>query len=99
MARLTIEQVRHVAKLAALELSDDEAERMCSDLGAILDYMAMLEGLDVEGIDPAVHALALQIPLRPDAVVPGPPREEVLRAAPETEQGAFAVPKVLDGDA
>ena len=98
MARLTLDQVRHVAKLAALELSEDEARSMCEDLGSILDYFAALEGLDVTGVEAAFHPLKMAAALRPDEVRPSPPRDELLRAAPETDQGAFAVPKVLDGD-
>jgi aspartyl-tRNA(Asn)/glutamyl-tRNA(Gln) amidotransferase subunit C len=99
MARLTLDQVRHVAKLAALELDEDEARAMCEDLGSILDYVAALEALDVSGVEPAVHPLQMSTGLRPDAVQPSLPRAELLAAAPETEHGAFAVPKVLDGDA
>jgi aspartyl-tRNA(Asn)/glutamyl-tRNA(Gln) amidotransferase subunit C len=99
MARLTLDQVRHVAKLAALELSDDEARSMCEDLGSILDYIAALEALDVTGVEAAFHPLRMTAALRPDEVRASPPRAELLRAAPETDQGAFAVPKVLDGDA
>lgn len=98
MARLTLDQVRHVAKLAALELSDEQARSMCQDLGSILDYIAALEALDVTGVEAAFHPLQMRAVFRPDEVRASPPRDELMAAAPEAEQGAFAVPKVLDGD-
>ena len=71
---------------------------MCEDLGSILDYIAALETLDISGVDAAFHTLPGGAPLRFDEVRPSLPRDDFLAAAPETEQGAFAVPKVLDGE-
>jgi aspartyl-tRNA(Asn)/glutamyl-tRNA(Gln) amidotransferase subunit C len=98
MARLTLDQVRHVGQLAALTLTDAEARVLCDDLASVLDHMAALEALDVTDVEPTFHPLAMAAPLRADEVLPSLPREEALAAAPETEQGGFAVPKVLDGD-
>ena len=98
MARLTLDQVRHVARLAALELDETEARTLCDDLGSILDHMAALDALDVAGVEPTFHPLRDAAPLRADEVRPSLPREQALRAAPASEQGGFAVPKVLDGD-
>jgi aspartyl-tRNA(Asn)/glutamyl-tRNA(Gln) amidotransferase subunit C len=98
MARITLAEVRHVAKLAALELSDEQAQRMCEDLGSILEHIAALSSLDVTGVEAAFHPLQMRALLRPDEVVPSLAREEILAAAPESDQGGFAVPKVLDGD-
>jgi aspartyl-tRNA(Asn)/glutamyl-tRNA(Gln) amidotransferase subunit C len=98
MARLTLDQVRHVARLASLELSEDEAAHMCEDLGSILDYVAALEALDVAGVEASFHPLHPAAPLRPDVVLPSLPRELALAAAPESDQGGFAVPLVLDGE-
>jgi len=99
MARLTLEQVRHVATLAALELSEREAQLMQEDLGSILDYIAALEQVDVRGVEAVFHPSQLASPQRADEVRPSLPREVALAAAPESEQGGFAVPKVLDGEA
>jgi len=98
MARLTLDQVRHVALLAALELSDDEANALRDELGAILDYMVALESLDVSGVEPTFHPLNMAASLRSDHLQPSLSREQALAAAPESEQGAFAVPKVLEGE-
>jgi aspartyl-tRNA(Asn)/glutamyl-tRNA(Gln) amidotransferase subunit C len=102
MARLTLDQVRHVAQLAALELDEAEARTLCDDLGSILDHMAALDALDVSGIEPTFHPLQTAAPLAPlreDRVQPSLSRDEALAAAPASEHGGFAVPKVLDGDA
>jgi aspartyl-tRNA(Asn)/glutamyl-tRNA(Gln) amidotransferase subunit C len=96
---ITLDVVRHVAKLAALALSPDEEERMCRELGGILSFMAALDEVDVSGVQPTLHTIALHEGLRPDEVRPSWPREELLAAAPASEAGGFAVPKVLDGDA
>ena len=64
MARLTLDQVRHVAQLAALELDDAEARTLCDDLGSILDHMAALDALDVSGVEPTFHPLQTAAPLR-----------------------------------
>src|ERR1041385_4199667 len=99
MARLTLDEVRHVAQLAALELDDAEAGRLCDDLSSILDHIAALEAVDVSGVEPSFHALGVVSVLRADRVQPCLQREQALAAAPEHESGGFAVPKVLEADA
>jgi len=98
MARLTLEQALRVAELSALSLDTHEAEAVCHELGSILEHMAALERVDVTGIEPTFHPVAPPAVLRPDVVLPSIDREALLRGAPESEQGGFAVPKVLDGD-
>ncbi len=97
-SRITLEQVQHVAELARLALDESELRTMCEQLDSILDYMAALDELDVEGIEPTFYPVAMQAPLRDDVVKPSLAHEEALRAAPEQKAGAFSVPKVLDGD-
>jgi aspartyl-tRNA(Asn)/glutamyl-tRNA(Gln) amidotransferase subunit C len=96
--RITADAVRHVAKLACISLSTEEVARMQRELDAILGFMAELDSVDVSDIPPAFQALGVHAPLRPDVVVPGLVREELLAAAPASDQGGFAVPKVLEGD-
>lgn len=98
MARLTLEQVRAVAQLAALELDEREAQILCDDLGAILDHFAALERVDVSDVEPTVHPVPLAAGWRADRAQRSGLEEALLRAAPESEQGGFAVPKVLDGE-
>ncbi|HEX2676506.1 MAG TPA: Asp-tRNA(Asn)/Glu-tRNA(Gln) amidotransferase subunit GatC [Polyangiales bacterium] len=95
---ITLDVVRHVAKLAALSLTQEEQERMVRELGGILSFMAALDEVDVSNVPPTFHTIALQGTLRPDVVQSSWPREELLRAAPAHEAGGFAVPKVLDGE-
>ena len=98
MARLTMEQVRAVAKLAALELDEREAQILCDDLGAILDHFAALGAVDVTDVEPTVHPVPLAAGLRADRAQLSGLSEALLSGAPEREQNGFAVPKVLDGD-
>ncbi len=98
MSRISLEQVTHVAALARLKLTDDEADQMVHDLGQILDYVATLQELDTEGIEPTAHAIPLATPLRPDKAVPGLDPALVVATAPQSEGTAFVVPKVIDGE-
>jgi aspartyl-tRNA(Asn)/glutamyl-tRNA(Gln) amidotransferase subunit C len=95
-SNITIEAVRHVAKLAALALSPADEERMRAELNSILGYMEQLDELDVSTVEPSFHTLHAQAGLRPDHALPCLPRSELLAAAPEHDAGGFAVPKVLD---
>ena len=96
--KITADDVRHVAKLAAISLSEDEQRRMCRELDTILGFMAALDSLDVSQVTATFHAVPMTARLRADEVVPSLPRAELLQAAPLQESHAFAVPKVLDGD-
>jgi len=89
------DQVRHVARLARLELSDEELARFTTQLGSVLDYAAQLAELDVGDLEPMAHPLPLRNVLRDDEVRPGVERGEVLAAAPAAEDGRFRVPRVL----
>ena len=94
---ITEDRVRQVARLASLALSEDEVGRMCEDMSAILRYVASLNEVAIEGVEPTFHPLPLSCPLREDQVVPGLTQEQALAAAPRSEAGGFAVPKVLEG--
>ena len=93
--RLSIDEVRHVAKLARLRLTDEQLERYRGQLSAVLEHIAKLSELDVEGVEPMAHPSDLTN--RFDDDVPGPmlPREKILGMAPATEGNYLAVPKVL----
>ena len=86
------EQVLHVAKLARLRLDDDEIEKMSSELSGILDHIEKIEELDLDGVEPTSHVVTLENVLREDEPRPSWPREQILRGAPEPEDGAFRVP-------
>ena len=95
---MTIEadDVRHIAKLARIDLDDGEIERFQSDLAAIIDYVDKLEELDTEEVEPTTHAVLDQMVGREDGAEEGLTREQVLQNAPEDEEGQFRVPKVVD---
>lgn len=86
------EQVLHVARLARLELTEDEVERMATELSGILDHVDRISALDLEGVEPTTHVVALENVLRPDEPIPSLPRERALEQAPDAADGAFRVP-------
>lgn len=92
---ISTETVRHVAKLARLELAPAEELRLTEELGAILDYVEQLGQVDVSGVEPTAHALPIRNVQREDRVMPSLPPEEVLRNAPAKEQGMFRVPRII----
>ncbi|MBN2361230.1 MAG: Asp-tRNA(Asn)/Glu-tRNA(Gln) amidotransferase subunit GatC [Deltaproteobacteria bacterium] len=89
------EQVLHIAALARLELGAAEIAEMQRDLGAILDYVEQLRGLDVADVEPMTHAATLATPLRDDAVVT-PPGAAALANAPARAGDLVAVPRFLE---
>ena len=86
------EQVLHVARLARLELADEEVERMSGELSGILDHVERMNELELEGVEPTSHVIALENVLRADEPRPSWPRERVLEPAPDSDEGAFRVP-------
>jgi aspartyl-tRNA(Asn)/glutamyl-tRNA(Gln) amidotransferase subunit C len=86
------EQVLHVAKLARLELSEDDVQRMSSELSSILDHVERISSLDLDDVEPTSHVVALENVTRPDEPRPSLPRERALEAAPDPDEGAFRVP-------
>jgi aspartyl-tRNA(Asn)/glutamyl-tRNA(Gln) amidotransferase subunit C len=88
--------VEHVARLARLQLTEEELARNEKQLGAILDYIAKLEKLDVSGAEPLVHPAESANVFREDVPVPPLPRPEALKNAPERTDDFFIVPKVVE---
>lgn len=91
---ITREQVVHVARLARLELSGDELERMRVELSAILDAVGKVAELDLEDVEPTAHPLDLVNVLADDEPRPSLSQEEALANAPDPEDGFFGVPAV-----
>jgi len=91
-------QVRHVARLARLALSEDEEERFAAQLGHVLEYVERLQGVDVAGVEPLAFAgdAAAGLPLREDTPRPSLPRDKVLAQAPEADGQAFRVPRIIE---
>ncbi|HEY7151711.1 MAG TPA: Asp-tRNA(Asn)/Glu-tRNA(Gln) amidotransferase subunit GatC [Solirubrobacterales bacterium] len=86
------EQVLHVARLARLALSEEEIERMSGELPAILEHVERMNELDLEGVEPTSHVVALENVLRADEPRPSWDRDRVLGDAPDPSDGAFRVP-------
>ena len=82
----------HVARLARLRLDEGELERMAGELSGILEHVDRIGTLDLDGVEPTSHVVALENVLRPDEPRPSWPRAVVLEAAPDPAEGAFRVP-------
>lgn len=93
---LTSAEVAHVARLARLSLSPDELERMRSQLSNILEYIELLQEVDVAGVEPTAQVTGLATVLRPDAVTERLTREQALANAPEQRDGMFRVRAVFE---
>jgi aspartyl-tRNA(Asn)/glutamyl-tRNA(Gln) amidotransferase subunit C len=95
MAKITEQDVRHVALLSRLYFSDEEIKSFARDLDNILAYVEQLNELDTSKIEPTSHALKMANVFRPDEVVTPLPVEEMLSNAPESEKQCFKVPKII----
>lgn len=93
--RITAADVRHVARLARLDVTDDEVETFTGQLAAILGHAEDVESLDVDGVPPTAHPLPVANVFRDDVPRPSIDRDEVLAAAPAAEDGRFRVPRIL----
>ena len=96
MAKVTREEVEHIANLSRLQISDDETEKMQGTLESILNFANQIEEADTEDIEPTYHVLDLQNVLREDKASEGIPQEEALKNAKETEDGQFKVPSIMN---
>lgn len=94
--KLDESQVRHVAKLSRLDLTDNEVGRFSGELSAIVEYIEKLNQLDVEGIEPLAHCLPIHNVFRDDVVKDSLSNDEALSNAPQRHEEYFKVPKVLD---
>jgi aspartyl-tRNA(Asn)/glutamyl-tRNA(Gln) amidotransferase subunit C len=90
------EEVQHVARLARLHLTDEEAERMREQLDAILAYIDKLRELDVEGVEPTAHAVPLVNVMRDDALAPCLSQAQALANAPDRADEFFRVPRIIE---
>jgi aspartyl-tRNA(Asn)/glutamyl-tRNA(Gln) amidotransferase subunit C len=86
------EQVLHVARLARLELTDDEVGRMAHELSSVLAHLEKIEELSLDGVAPTSHVVEVANALRPDVEQPCLPREVALAQAPAVQDDGFLVP-------
>ena len=90
------EQVRHIAKLARIAMSDAEVAAMVPELNAILGWVEQLAAVDTEGVEPLTAVIDQKLRLRDDVIDDGGVRDKVLANAPDAQHGFFAVPKVIE---
>jgi aspartyl-tRNA(Asn)/glutamyl-tRNA(Gln) amidotransferase subunit C len=88
--------VDHVARLARLDLSEEERARMETELSHIIEHAAKVQALDLDGVEPTSHAIPLRNVMRADEVRPSLPPDEALANAPESEASRFKVPRILE---
>jgi aspartyl-tRNA(Asn)/glutamyl-tRNA(Gln) amidotransferase subunit C len=96
MPGISREDVEHVARLARLELSEVELERMRVELNNILAYIDKLRSLDTRGVEPTSHAVPLTNVMREDEPRPSFPRDEMLGNAPDRVGDFFRVPRIIE---
>jgi aspartyl-tRNA(Asn)/glutamyl-tRNA(Gln) amidotransferase subunit C len=93
---LSNEEVRHIAWLARLGVTDSEVDRFREELSVILEHFKALEELDTSGVPAAAHASLLRNVLREDVPAPSLSSDEVLCNAPDTDESYFRVPPILE---
>ncbi len=94
--KISKDEVRHVAGLARLKIDDADLERFAGQLGVVLEYIESLETLDTEGIVPTAHAVLTKNAFREDEETGSLDRDSALAGAPESEDGFFVVPKIIE---
>jgi aspartyl-tRNA(Asn)/glutamyl-tRNA(Gln) amidotransferase subunit C len=90
------DEVKQIAVLARLELTEPEIAGMQRDLGRILEYIALLSELDTDAVEPTAQVSVDRAPLRDDLVVPGVSHAQALAEAPKIAAGGFAVPAFVE---
>jgi len=90
------EQVRHIAKLARIAMSEEELDRLVPELNNILGWVEQLGEVNTDGVEPLTAVIDQKLRLRDDVVNDGGVQDDVLANAPEAQHGFFAVPKVIE---
>jgi len=96
MANISKEEVKHVANLARLAITDEDAEMFAGQLAAITNFAEQLNELDTTNVVPTTHVLPLVNVMREDKAVPGLDREKMMKNVREQEAGQVKVPSILD---
>ncbi|TFB14259.1 Asp-tRNA(Asn)/Glu-tRNA(Gln) amidotransferase subunit GatC [Filobacillus milosensis] len=96
MSKISKDQVKHVANLARLAITEEEAEKYSEQLSAIIGFSEQLNELDTSGVEPTTHVLDMKNVLRKDEPKEWISKEEALKNAPDKQNGQFKVPSILD---
>ncbi|MCD0446007.1 Asp-tRNA(Asn)/Glu-tRNA(Gln) amidotransferase subunit GatC [Glycomyces sp. A-F 0318] len=99
MSTISREEVAHLARLARLEVTDDELDAFAGQLDVILESMKTLAEVNTDGVQPTSHAVPLVNVFREDRPQPSLPRDAVLAGGPDTAEDRFRVPRILDEEA
>ena len=91
---ITVKDVEHVAKLARLDLTEEEKVKFTKQLGDVLKYVEMMNEVDTTGVKPMAHAFDFVNVMREDKVVYEQTKQELMANVPEEENGFFKVPKI-----
>ena len=97
MEPLDRDEVRQIAKLARLSLSDDECDQLAAELTDILGHFTALADLEAGEVEPMTHAVPMQLRLRDDTVLPSLSVEEAVGDAPDRDDDLFRVPEIISG--
>ena len=90
------EDVKHIARLSKLDMTEQELEKYTNDLSSIVDFANELSNVNVEGVKPTAHILDIKNVFRKDEVQPSYDREEILKNAPSKDAGCVSVPRVVE---
>lgn len=96
MTDITKDQVKHVAHLSRLAITEDEAEKLTEELSDIIGYAEQLNELDTENVEPTTHVLDMKNVMRKDVPKASTTQAEALKNAPDTKDGQFRVPSILE---
>jgi len=96
LTRITIDEVKYVANLARLAITEEEAEKFTNQLDAIITFAEQLNELDTDNVEPTSHVLEIKNVMREDIAKAGLSVEEVLKNAPEHENGQIKVPSIIE---
>jgi aspartyl-tRNA(Asn)/glutamyl-tRNA(Gln) amidotransferase subunit C len=93
---LSLQEVEHIAKLARLELTDEQKARYREQLEGILEHIAKLQELDTQDVPPTTSVSVRQMPLRADEPRPGLSKDDLLKNAPKQDDDQFKIPPVFE---
>lgn len=94
--KITKDQVKYVANLARLNVSDAEADELCTQMADIIAFADELNKVNTEGIEPTNHAIKVENVLREDVVKESYDRDEIIKNAPMKQAGCYAVPRIVE---
>lgn len=94
--KITTDQVKYVANLARLNVTDAEAEALSAQMADIITFADALSEIDTTGIEPTNHAIKVENVLRKDKVKPSYDRDELLKNAPSKQAGCYTVPRIVE---